>query len=64
MEELAQELDNLVERSEGLVIDPYQELARLRTCVARFLSGESLGQLFSSHADRVFSGGVDLYVRQ
>lgn len=63
-DDLVRELGNLVDRFDQLDIDPYQELARLRTCVVRHLPSESLGQVFSSHADRVFAGGLDRYVRQ
>ena len=63
-DELAEELDNLVERFDRLDIDAYRELARLRTCIARYLPSTSLEQVFASHADQVFAGGVDLYVRQ
>ncbi|MDE0192250.1 MAG: hypothetical protein OXQ90_12920 [Gammaproteobacteria bacterium] len=62
-DELAEELDNLVERFDRLNIDAYRELARLRTCIARYLPSTSLEQVFASHADQVFAGGVDLYVR-
>lgn len=45
-------------------VDPYLELARLRTCVAHRLPGDSLEQLFLEHADRVFSGETSLLVRE
>lgn len=48
---------------DDLVVDPYQELAHLRTCIARYLPSESLGLIFSSHADRVFTDRVDRFVR-
>lgn len=45
-------------------VDPYRELARIRTCVAHRLPSESLEQLFLEHADRVFSGETRLLVRE
>ncbi len=45
-------------------IDPYEKLSRIRDCVVLRLPSESLEQLFLDHADLVFSGGVDRYVRE
>lgn len=43
--------------------DPYKELAGMRTCLARRLPGDALGQLFLMHSEAIFSGEVDRYVR-
>ncbi|MCY3822061.1 MAG: hypothetical protein OXH52_22355 [Gammaproteobacteria bacterium] len=45
-------------------IDPYPDMARLRTCVAHRLPSESLEQLFLEHADEVFSGETSVFVRE
>ena len=55
------ELDRDIDRLDELEVDPYQELARLRTCVARHLPGEWLGDLFSHHAETLFLASVDRY---
>ena len=49
---------------EAIKVDPYKELARIRTCVARHLPSQSLEQLFRLHSDLVFSENPNLYVRQ
>lgn len=48
----------------GLEIDPYRELAKMRTCIARHLPSETLGELLRRHADRLFSGEAERYVRE
>ena len=60
----SEEFERQFERARNLKLDPYEELARLRTCLPRYLPGEALGQVLSSHADLAFAGGVDRYVRQ
>ena len=45
-------------------IDPYPELAKIRTCIARHLPSETLGELLHRHADRVFSEEAEHYVRE
>ena len=47
-----------------LEIDPYRELAKMRTCIALHLPSESLGDLLLRHADRVFSEDAERYVRE
>lgn len=58
--EIQQESARLAELS----VDPYAELAHIRTCVAARLPSESLERLFLLHTDLVFSGGTDRYVRE
>ena len=45
-------------------VDPYEQLARVRSCIAASLPGDTLGHVFLTHADAVFSGDVDRYVRE
>lgn len=40
-------------------INPYEELAELRQCIALKLPGEFVGELFEHHADEVFTGVVE-----
>ena len=47
-----------------LNVDPYDELAGIRTCVALRLPSESLEQLSLEHTERVFSGDTTRYVRE
>ncbi|MDE0192251.1 MAG: hypothetical protein OXQ90_12925 [Gammaproteobacteria bacterium] len=47
-----------------LEIDPYAELAKMRTCIARHLPSETLGDLLLRHADRVFTEEAERYVRE
>ena len=44
-------------------VDPYEELARMRSCIAARLPGDLVGHVFLKHTDLVFSGDVDRYVR-
>ena len=63
-DDAAREFERELAKLDNLEVDPYRELARLRTCIARHLPSESLERLFSSHTDRVFAGGVDRFARQ
>ena len=56
--QLAKFVDEADER-----VDPYKELARMRSCIATKLPGDLVGQVFLKHSDLVFSGDVDRYVR-
>ena len=58
--EVEEELAKLADHE----VDPYAELAKMRTCIARHLPGEPLGELFRLFADLVFVGGIDRYVRE
>ena len=62
-----QEAEAIQRESAGLPevrVDPYPEMARLRTCVAHRLPSESLEQLFLEHSARVFSGETARFVRE
>lgn len=48
----------------GLEVDPYRELAKMRTCIALHLPSGTLGDLLLHHADRVFSEDAERYVRE
>ena len=48
----------------GLEVDPYRELAKMRTCIALHLPSETLGDLLLHHADRVFTEDAERYVRE
>lgn len=54
---------SLVELTDAEV-DPYRELAEMRTCIARHLPSETLGELLRRHADLVFSEEAERYVRE
>ncbi len=55
------EFERGVEKLDGLEVDPYKELAHIRSCIARHLPSESLGEIFLLHTDLVFSGDIDRY---
>ena len=57
--ELEEELAKLAD----LEVDPYEELNEMRTCIARQLPSEPLGELLRLYADLVFVGSVDRFVR-
>ena len=44
-------------------VDPYEELAEMRSCIARRLPGDLLGRVFAKHANAVFSGDAHRFVR-
>lgn len=48
----------------GLEVDPYRELAKMRSCIALHLPSDTLGKLLLRHADRVFLEDVERYVRE
>jgi len=57
------EVERELERFEDFRLDPYKELSRLRTCIARHLPSEALGRILLSHADQVFPDEDYRYVR-
>ncbi|MDE0242146.1 MAG: hypothetical protein OXQ84_18460 [bacterium] len=63
-EQEAEAIQRVSARSPEARIDPYPDMARLRTCVAHRLPSESLEQLFLEHADEVFSGETSVFVRE
>lgn len=62
-DEAASDVEKELAKIAQVKVDPYEELANMRTCIARHLPSESLEQLFLSHTDLVFSGGTDRYER-
>ena len=56
--------ESLLAELTHLEIDPYRELAKIRTCIARHLPSETLSELLRRHGDRVFSGEAERYVRE
>lgn len=58
--EFERQLDELDEHE----VDPYAELAHMRTCITRFLPSDALGRIFSIHADLVFADRGDRYLRE
>ena len=62
--ESASEVEEELAKLAELEVDPYAELAKMRTCIARHLPGEPLGELFRRFAEVVFVGPVDRYVRE
>ena len=63
-QQVAAEIQSESARLAELKVDPYAELSHIRTCVAARLPSESLERIFPLHADLVFSGGADRYVRE
>ena len=63
-DESVSEVEEELSRLADLEVDPYKELSEMRTCIARQLPSEPLGELFRRHADLVFVGKVDRYVRE
>ena len=57
------EVEAELARLADLDVDPYEELSKMRTCIARHLPSEPLGELFRLYADLVFAGKIDRYVR-
>ena len=49
------ELEQELEEFEIRKVDPYQQLKRMRECIAYKLPGELLGRLFSADPDGIFS---------
>lgn len=57
------ELEQAVADYQSLQVDPFEELASLRTCVTLKLPGERVGELFYDHSQAVFTGPVERIVR-
>ncbi|MCY3859725.1 MAG: hypothetical protein OXG25_12535 [Gammaproteobacteria bacterium] len=49
------ELEKVLKEFENRTVDPYQQLKRMRECIAYKLQGELLGRLFSADPDGIFS---------
>ena len=47
-----------------LEVDPYEELNKMRRCIALHLPSSPLGELLQLYADLVFVGSVNRYVRE
>ena len=62
-ETLADVAGPLAELAE-LEVDPYGELAKMRTCIARHLPSGTLGDLLLRHAEHVFMEDAERYVRE
>ena len=57
------ELEAELAKLADIEVDPYEELNEMRTCIARQLPSEPLGELLRLYADLVFVGSVDRFVR-
>ncbi len=49
------ELEKVLKEFENRTVDPYQQLKRMRECIAYKLQGELLGRLFSADPDGIFT---------